>query len=82
MGLARVARLPNRIHERPARRAIEHLREGARRAAVMNVYVAPQRKPDGWISEFRKAGRLPNRSRSLFRWGALLRHAQTGAHSK
>jgi hypothetical protein len=36
--LARVARQSNHIHDRLARCAIEHLREGARRAAVVNVY--------------------------------------------
>jgi hypothetical protein len=34
-----VARQSNRSHDRLARRAIGHLREGAPRAAVVNVYL-------------------------------------------
>ena len=36
--LARAARQSNRSHDRLARRAIGHLREGAPRAAVVNAY--------------------------------------------
>jgi hypothetical protein len=37
--LARAARQSDRTHDRLARRAIGHLREGALRAAVVNVYI-------------------------------------------